>query len=68
MLGGNGKAGNMFDIQAKERDIYIHGFDLHINSIESFECHIWTRPDTYMGHDTDRSAWNSVGVFQVEGI
>eukprot|EP00978_Attheya_sp_CCMP212_P024574 scaffold77465_cov43-Attheya_sp.AAC.3 len=68
MLGGNGKAGNMFDIQAKERDIYIHGFDLHINSEDSFECHIWTRPDTYMGHDTDASAWNNVGVFQVEGM
>lgn len=60
MAGGNGQAGNMFDIKAIH-DIQITGFDLHTRQIGSvYKALVLTKPGSYIGYETNHTAWTQI--------
>jgi hypothetical protein len=61
--GGNGLAGNMFDVRPKT-DIRVHSFDLHIGNWSPFQTvnvDVYYRVGTHLGHEDDPNAWTFLG-------
>jgi hypothetical protein len=58
--GGNGSAGNMFDITALSSVTITH-FDAHVaTGTHTFE--IWYRPGSYVGFETSNVGWTQLGT------
>jgi subtilisin-like proprotein convertase family protein len=54
--GGNGQAGNMFDLAAIN-DLTIDSFDIHMNAGVTGDAEIYFKTGTWVGSDMDASAW-----------
>jgi len=63
--GGNGFAGNMFDI-TPTRDLEITGLDFHARNTNSYDIDVWYRVGSCVGHDTNPTSWTLLS--QVTGI
>lgn len=61
--GGNGSAGNMFDIVAIN-EVTITGFDGNLN-VGTGNVHIYYKSGTYVGYESNSSAWTFVGTTSV---
>ena len=67
MGGGNGQAGNMYDILAMN-DIDIQGIShIHINSLDMVVVEIYTKAGSYRGFERDESAWTLIATASVKG-
>ena len=67
MDGGNGQAGNMFDVVAM-KDIVIVGIGhVHTSSVETVNVEIWTKEGPFKGFQRDRTAWSQVAAVSVRG-
>ncbi|MEZ4446374.1 MAG: hypothetical protein R3B72_45265 [Polyangiaceae bacterium] len=64
-LGGNGLAGNMFDIVAKA-NIEIQGFDVSV-ATSATTIEIYYRPGTHVGFETSSTGWTLAGTAAVTG-
>jgi hypothetical protein len=54
--GGNGQAGNMFDVSSTTRAITIEGFDVNLIA-GTHTVEIYYKAGSYVGFDTDATAW-----------
>jgi len=58
--GGNGQAGNMFDIVAR-KTIDITSLDIHTVSTNTVNVEVWTRSGSHVGHEAaGSSGWSKV--------
>ena len=57
--GGNGQAGNMLDLRTR-KTIDITSLDIHTVSTNTVNVEVWTRPGSYVGHETDSRGWIKV--------
>lgn len=64
--GGTQQAGNMFDILSFT-DITITAFEVHLTSTEEVTLEIFTRPDSFVGFESNCGAWNKVATVKVTG-
>lgn len=64
LAGGNGFAGNMFNVFAKN-DVRIHGFSVSVTGASSFDTiavDVYKRNGTYVGSENNMWAWTYVGT------
>ena len=64
--GGNGQAGNMFDVVALN-DVTIDGMDIHIGGTSSETVEIYTKSGSYVGFTGSAAAWTLIGTVTVTG-
>ena len=64
--GGNGAAGNMFDIQPL-KNMTIHALELHTHKNEVIIVEVWTKPGSYIGFDKDPIVWTRILAKSVHG-
>jgi len=70
MAGGNGQAGNMFDLTATN-DVSICSFDVHTSAAAPglvAEVYTVTAGGTYVGNETNPGAWTLVGTTTFTGL
>ena len=70
MAGGNGQAGNMFDLNATT-DISICSFDVHTSAAAPglvAEVYTVTAGGTYVGNEANAAAWTLVGTTTFTGL
>lgn len=60
----NGQSGNMFDVVNLIDDVTITAFDLNLES-GNWDIEVYTKDDSWVGFDTDASAWTLVGMGSV---
>ena len=56
----------MFDITAKQ-DIEIVTMEIHMKSTDPERVEVWTKEDTYVGYETNKSLWTPIGNAIVTG-
>lgn len=62
----NGFAGNMFDTTIASNDLTVTGIDVNLGSSgATTEISVWTRLGSYMGFESDASAWTLQSVNSV---
>merc|ERR1712226_658322 len=61
LAGGNGSNGAMFDLKAKDSDIYIHSFDVVEQNRREVDVWVYTKADTHDNFQTNKGAWTSIG-------
>ncbi len=54
--GGNGHAGNMFDVTVFTNPLTVTGLDLNLNS-GTFDVEVYTKSGTYVGSETATGDW-----------
>lgn len=65
--GGNGQAGNMFDIKALS-NIVIREIDIHVGDTSSHVGYVYTKEGSWKGFAKNPEAWSEIGSgFTVEG-
>ena len=64
--GGNGQAGNMFDIVATTA-VTVTGFDVHIGATTAETVEIYTKAGSHVGFETNASAWTLIATVNVTG-
>ena len=64
--GGNGQAGNMFDVIPKS-DIVIEGIDIHTSVKSLVNVEIWSKTGTWEGYDRSNAKWTYRGKKTVMG-
>jgi hypothetical protein len=64
--GGNGCAGNMFDL-VPAVDMTVDSFDIHIGGVAAETVTLYYRVGTYVGNETNAAAWITVGTVNVTG-
>lgn len=57
--------GNYVDITAKDKDIYISGFDINFNGIDAVQ--VYFKKGSYKGSETTPSDWLFMGQYSVAG-
>lgn len=62
----NAFAGNMFDVTAN-RTLTITAFDVHL-SAGTDDVYVYYKPGTYVGFETDSSAWTLLGMDNVTSL
>ncbi|GAB4580006.1 MAG: hypothetical protein Fur0022_27450 [Anaerolineales bacterium] len=65
--GGNGLAGNMFDVTAGDREILITGFDIHVDDTNSRTVEVYYKAGSYVGFQQTPGAWTLLGTEVVTG-
>jgi|GEM_PF-3286093 len=61
--GGNGYAGNMFDITPTD-DLQINALDIHDQGVGSTSTvELWYRPGTSVGYESSSSGWTLIGTY-----
>jgi len=58
-VGGNGQAGNMFDVTTNKR-IKVKSFDIHTYSDTSVRVLVFTKKGTYEGFEKVQTAWTKI--------
>ncbi len=70
--GGNGFAGNMFDVRTFDKGLKITGLDLHFRTQGEAKIDIYTRSGSFVGFETKASGWTKVasgiGLSQGSGV
>ena len=64
--GGNGQAGNMFDITTNKA-IVIKAFDIHTYSTSSVRVMVYTKQGTHEGFEKDPSVWTLICDTEITG-
>jgi len=64
--GGNGQAGNMFDI-VTTKTIDITNLDIHTVSTSTVNVEVWIKSGSYLGYEADQDAWTKVASVAVQG-
>eukprot|EP00549_Striatella_unipunctata_P000525 CAMPEP_0118678302 /NCGR_PEP_ID=MMETSP0800-20121206/3136_1 /TAXON_ID=210618 ORGANISM="Striatella unipunctata, Strain CCMP2910" /NCGR_SAMPLE_ID=MMETSP0800 /ASSEMBLY_ACC=CAM_ASM_000638 /LENGTH=908 /DNA_ID=CAMNT_0006574129 /DNA_START=218 /DNA_END=2944 /DNA_ORIENTATION=- len=58
--GGNGQAGNMFNVRAK-MNVMITSYDIHTTSKDEDEAvEIYVRPGVFYGHENSENGWKKI--------
>ena len=57
----NGQAGNMFDVTTLANPITVTSLDLNLNP-GTYTVEVYTKPGTYVGYETNPSAWTMVAT------
>ncbi|MCL4262355.1 MAG: tandem-95 repeat protein [Anaerolineae bacterium] len=65
--GGNGSAGNMFDVTAGDREILITGFDIHVDDTSARTVEVYYKAGSYVGFQQTPGAWTMLGTEVVTG-
>ena len=67
MEGGNGQSGNMVDCVAIN-DVEILGIShIHTNTLDMVDVEVYTKVGSYLGYETDESAWTLITTVSVKG-
>jgi hypothetical protein len=64
--GGNGQAGNMFDVKAVN-DIIIHGLDIHVDVNDTVNAMVYTYAGPYASVMETPNAWTKIFEGEVHG-
>ena len=64
--GGNGQAGNLFDVVAED-DVVVTRLDLHLDP-SPYTVAIYATPGGYGGKESDLSQWQLLGLVPVQGL
>lgn len=64
--GGTGGYGCMFEIRAKN-DLVVRSLDVHLAKPSSYDVEIWTKQETYVGFESDDTAWREVAKVTIQG-
>jgi hypothetical protein len=64
--GGNGQAGNMFEIQVSQ-DVTVTAFDIHTYASVRVHAYVFYKKGSYIGFEHDRNAWTKVCDTWVQG-
>jgi hypothetical protein len=65
--GGNGQAGNMFDVTTNKA-IVVKSFDIHTYSTSSVRVLVFTKKGTYAGFEKNRAEWTQICDTRVFGL
>jgi M6 family metalloprotease-like protein len=65
--GGNGAAGNMFDVLPRT-DIILFGMDIHTSAEERVVVEVWTKEGTHIGFETNVAAWVRLLSSEIKGL
>lgn len=60
----NGQSGNMFDVVNLVGDLTVTGFDLNLDD-GTFDIEIYSKSGSYLGFETDASAWSLIDTGSV---
>lgn len=64
--GGTGGYGCMFEIRAKN-DLVVRTLDVHLANTSTYDVEIWTKEETYVGFESDDTAWREVAKVTIKG-
>jgi hypothetical protein len=65
--GGNGAAGNMFDVVPRT-DIILFGIDIHTSAEQRVVVEVWTKKGTHIGFETNATAWVRLLSSEIQGL
>lgn len=65
LVGGNGAAGNMFDIFV-EGELLLIEMAIHTYAETMISVEIWSKKGSYQGHEVERSDWNLLSAESIQ--